>query len=534
MELYGGGMVGKSTNYQLGGQIARSRRRRDFQGEMRKLIKKQEAAKRRKKESSFLGSIGSLAGGAIGSLLGPAGTAIGAGLGRRLGEGTYKETDYGNGKYAKETRGELGRAEKDYQRGMAERALVSGLQAAVMPGIYDKAGSFLKGLGGAGEAATTAATTAADITGTVPELAAEFGGAPVYEGMASGGFKLSGPPKIGTPPSMAMEGFGSDIAGKLSTIPSEVSSVMPEFLSDEALSSFSDTLLGDFSNIGLPSQFPSSNNLAAQADYYGPYFNRQGGMIPKMPMGGEVFEENLTPTPPTPPTPPIPLPVPMSGATSGNQTNQYGVNLGALQGLSASGFNMGDFLGGAVLGDGSGVDIGLQGQMDSLTALPPSPQGQASGQYGTAIGSISALNQMGMGDIANDPRLQEYLEDLPQFGMGYQQQFGDIQSGGRQALSQMYAAQRNMGGGFAGAGAGSQAFGQQYGGLMDEQARKRRGVVEGYQADLLSAIGDIEAKGEFEFGEEGLQDRQKIIDFLKQRFPSLSDDKISEMADAAG
>ena len=143
MELYGGGMVGKSNNYQLGGQIARSRRRRDFQGEMRKLRQKQEMANRRKKKSSFLGSIGSLAGGAIGSLLGPAGTAIGAGLGRRLGEGTYQETDYGNGKYAKETREDLGQAEKDYQRGMTERALVSGLQAAIMPGIYDKAGSYL-------------------------------------------------------------------------------------------------------------------------------------------------------------------------------------------------------------------------------------------------------------------------------------------------------------------------------------------------------------------------------------------------------
>ena len=105
-----------------------------------------------------------------------------------------------------------------------------------------------------------------------------------------------------------------------------------------------------------------------------------------------------------------------------------------------------------------------------------------------------------MGDIANDPKLQEYLKDLPQFSQGYQQQFGDIQSGGRQALSQMYANQRNMGGGFAGAGAGAQAFGQQYGGLMGEQARKRRGVVEGFQSDLLSAIGDIEQKGEFEFG----------------------------------
>ena len=50
----------------------------------------------------------------------------------------------------------------------------------------------------------------------------------------------------------------------------------------------------------------------------------------------------------------------------------------------------------------------------------------------------------------------------------------------------------------------------------------------------LSAIGDIEAKGEFEFGEKGLQDRQKKIDFIKQRFPNLSDDKIAQMVDAAG
>ena len=60
MELYGGGMVGKSTNYQLGGRIASAKRRRGFQGEMRELREKQEASNRRKKKSGFLGSIGSL------------------------------------------------------------------------------------------------------------------------------------------------------------------------------------------------------------------------------------------------------------------------------------------------------------------------------------------------------------------------------------------------------------------------------------------------------------------------------------------
>ena len=36
-------------------------------------------------------------------------------------------------------------------------------------------------------------------------------------------------------------------------------------------------------------------------------------------------------------------------------------------------------------------------------------------------------------------------------------------------------------------------------GLKSNIGRQRRGVVEGYQADLLSAIRDIERKGDFEF-----------------------------------
>ena len=47
MELYGGGMVGKSNNYQLGGRIAGARRSREYQGEMRELERKQRDAARR-------------------------------------------------------------------------------------------------------------------------------------------------------------------------------------------------------------------------------------------------------------------------------------------------------------------------------------------------------------------------------------------------------------------------------------------------------------------------------------------------------
>ena len=54
MELYGGGMVYPANNYQLGGLIARSRRGREYQGEIRELRNKAAAAARRKKKSGFL------------------------------------------------------------------------------------------------------------------------------------------------------------------------------------------------------------------------------------------------------------------------------------------------------------------------------------------------------------------------------------------------------------------------------------------------------------------------------------------------
>ena len=41
MELYGGGMTGRPTNYQLGGRIARSNLERAVQGEQRELQRKQ-------------------------------------------------------------------------------------------------------------------------------------------------------------------------------------------------------------------------------------------------------------------------------------------------------------------------------------------------------------------------------------------------------------------------------------------------------------------------------------------------------------
>jgi hypothetical protein len=122
--------------------------------------------------------------------------------------------------------------------------------------------------------------------------------------------------------------------------------------------------------------------------------------------------------------------------------------------------------------------------------------------YGTATGAMGALKQMGMGDIANDPRLQKYLEDLPQFSMGYEQKVGDYRTGAQQGLLGLAQAGASGAGGFAGSGAATTQSQQQRQQMVDQFGRQRRGVVEGYQADVLSAIGDIERKGEFEFGED--------------------------------
>ena len=114
MELYGGGMVGNRTNYQLGGRVAASRRGREYAGEIRRLNEAAERAQRRQGRASSLGNILGTIGGIAGSLipipgvgtgLGSAiGSAAGGGLGRLLGESKYQGTKVQGGKYAQESR----------------------------------------------------------------------------------------------------------------------------------------------------------------------------------------------------------------------------------------------------------------------------------------------------------------------------------------------------------------------------------------------------------------------------------------------
>jgi len=111
---------------------------------------------------------------------------------------------------------------------------------------------------------------------------------------------------------------------------------------------------------------------------------------------------------------------------------------------------------------------------------------------------------MGFEGIADDERLQDYLEDLPDWQQGYAQQVGDITTAGQQQMGQIGAQMRQLqaSSGFGGSGIGAGAAQQARTGVGQEFQRGRRGIVEGFQGDLLAGIRDIETKGEFEFGAE--------------------------------
>jgi hypothetical protein len=115
---------------------------------------------------------------------------------------------------------------------------------------------------------------------------------------------------------------------------------------------------------------------------------------------------------------------------------------------------------------------------------------------------LLALRQIGFSDIADDPRLQQYLSDLPQFEMGYAQQLGDIQTAGQSNLANLRGQATQMAGqsGFAASGAGQRRVSDALDSLRTDTARQRRGVIEGFQGDLLSAIRDIEQTAGFNFG----------------------------------
>ena len=111
---------------------------------------------------------------------------------------------------------------------------------------------------------------------------------------------------------------------------------------------------------------------------------------------------------------------------------------------------------------------------------------------------------MGMQDVADDPRLKDYMEDLPKFEMGYKQNIGDIMAGGRASYLDItkQATEQDIASGFQLSGARSAGVASAKKGVQSGVETGRRREVESWQGDLLSALDRIQGEAGFEFGTE--------------------------------
>lgn len=515
MELYGGGMVGNRTNYQLGGRVAASRRGREYAGEVRGLNRLAEIAGRRRGIAGALGDIfstvGAVAGSAIpipgvGTAVGAGiGSAIGGGLGRLLGESTYKRTDVGGGKYARETRGELQADIDDYRRSMGERALTQGLRSGL--------GTFISS-GGLGEVQDFFARR----YGIDPR--GRFAKKVTQQGLADNPFlrtegleELTDDQLLDFLP--ANPEYNPLPTPTRPDVPITAESIgMPDDFSVTDLSEIPETQLADINYDDLiqygtfqgPSMdyLPATSPTAAEIDFSQPYTMSLDAMAPDTTM-------NIAPEMPSTSTgtidftQPYTLSFEQGGLINMMPQYQYGGFVKEAEKERFDAINRPTSFGDQANSAGENRAF-MPPPPPSPPPPPPPPAPPASPYvpgYGTATDVQGALSQLGMSDIYSDPRFAQYMGDLPQFGMGYAQQIGDIYAGGQQAARGIRAEQRQAAGqrGFAGSGIGQRQVQQAFGDLTTDIARQRRGVVEGFQADLLSAIEDIERKGEFEFGQ---------------------------------
>ena len=466
IDYYGGGMVKPSDGYQLGGLIAKSGRQRGYTREFKNIkdLAEQSAKRREKVGGNWLrkfavGTAGTLLGGPMGG-----GAALAAD--QALRESKFKKTDFGGGKYAQDIRGKLGKQEKAFkEKGLARVGIagVEGYLGGKSGGTYGKAAGGIKDLG--------------SNIGMIKGAMAGEGGASFLEAAKGVGWDIP-----------SMFGGKSSVAGSL--LPSVAPKVMnaPSFYGNT-------TDEQDFQ------QWAGVTGAPDQADVTQPLTSIQRGDI----LGEEYMERVRAGVAGGQEHEPYQLPqVDVFGSSPEPDTawSQSPTDWYDLPEDEYSSYGLPP----QQTSQASAWAGGLKGGGLADYMMPRSYQ---DGGYATATDPQQALRQMGMGDVADDPELEAHLEDLPQFGMGYKQQFGDIMAGGRSSLMGLAQQSRTQqaGTGFAGGGAGAVGQAMARKELERGVGTKRRGVVEGYQSDLLSAISDIEQKigGDFTFGGGGDQ-----------------------------
>ena len=139
--------TGGLTSTTGGTALARALQR---QSDIERLERQQKREAKRQKRGGLFGSIGSLAGGLLGATIPGLGLVLGAGLGTALGKrageglgaGKSRKYDREGTVFGQQAFKDVEQASRDYTRGMGERALMSGLRAALTAGFSKDGGIY--------------------------------------------------------------------------------------------------------------------------------------------------------------------------------------------------------------------------------------------------------------------------------------------------------------------------------------------------------------------------------------------------------
>ena len=257
---------------QTGGQPSRGgaalARALQFQKDQKRLQDAERKEAQRQKKGGLFGSIGGIAGGLLGAALAPVtggaslalasglGTALGRRAGEGLGAGKSRSVDSTGTVFGQQSFRDVEQASRDFTRGMGERALLSGLQAAATS-VFSPGGGIYGATGRAAEAGKlgTIGTRLREGASAIGKAGARLGlGSGKALTTASGELLSSGLPANIAGSALADTGLnlpaGKSFGGKLPI--SEADMTMDvSLLGDVAVPDF-DISLPDVSNLPKP------------------------------------------------------------------------------------------------------------------------------------------------------------------------------------------------------------------------------------------------------------------------------------------
>ena len=441
MELYGGGMTGEPTNYQIGGAVSRAKISSKYLSDYKKV---QDAHKENIKNMGFWSNVGDW-GSFIANLVVPgSGGFIKAGA-----ESLYRPEDVGDIDFA------LGQEEKAsdisdaYRRGIIGRGAMSSLSAMLMPDIYEDLGEKAKvGLGKLGSS-EVGQSIPMDIFGE--QAAREYG---------VGGKDFA--KQVSERAYQDMPWLKEEMADNI-----DLMDFLPQ--PDKAATAITKAAI------------PSLNQSMTKADLVGLYgpdywmYQKRGGQIPQMQGGGPT---DLTP-------------------------DLSNTDWNALQGFQVFGpdnplFGPDTDWSGLPI-EGMPRDTTTTKKPGSTGTFSPY------GDYGKQRGVAGALTAAGMGDKMLDPEFAKYAKYLPTFDMGYEQKIADYRTGAQGSLFGMTAPMGAGETTFSGSGAVKKARETGRKQTTDIYGRQERGVGEEYIKDVLAGLTAAEtARGSaFEAPETG-------------------------------